>query len=743
MGFRPFIYRLAVSRGLFGYVRNQSDATVEIILEGDENRIKQFINDLQDRKPPHARIYDIQTRYTQERKEFTDFTIIKSTQKTEHSGSIIPPDIAICKECQKELKTPTDQRYQYFFITCTNCGPRYTIMESLPYDRPNTTMRDFEMCLFCKAEYENPMNRRFHAQTVACPKCGPKAYLTTNEGNRIEERDPIRQAGRLLEEGNIIAVKGNGGFHVATATMNSAPIEKLRRIKHRSQKPFAIMARDLETTKTFTEISAQEETALTSYICPIVLLNKSENYFLSDQIAPKLHNVGVMLPYTGLHIMLFDKAKEPAFVMTSANPPNEPIVKDNEEALKKLANTVDYFLLHNRDIAHRCDDSVIRMHDQRPTIIRRSRGYAPEPIRLKKVLQTCVLGVGADQNVTACILMDDKAFISQHIGDVENVETLNFLKNTITHLIQLTNSKIERIACDLHPKFSTTTLAGTLGAELECPVTRVQHHHAHIAALMAEHDENEMIGIACDGFGYGTDGKAWGGEILQCNSRGFKRLAHLQEQPMLGGDLATRYPIRMAAGMLHQSTDVEDWLLTNSSKFPHGKAEAELILEQLNKSSVQTKTTSCGRVLDVIAFILGVCDERTYEGEPAIKLESVAMKGKDVLRLVPRFEGNTLNTTWLVKEIFEQRNNYSPADLAYSAQLYLAHGLAQLAIEKAKQSGIKSVGLSGGVAYNQQITSAIRKITEKNRLSFLVHEKLPAGDGCISLGQAYVVCMEK
>lgn len=743
VGFRPFIYRLAVSHGLVGYVRNQGDATVEIIVEGDENHVKRFVTDLQKKKPPLARIYDIQTRFAQERKEFTDFTIIKSTHRTEHSGSIIPPDIAICEECQKELKNPTNQRYEYFFITCTNCGPRYTIIESLPYDRANTTMHDFEMCPFCKSEYENPLNRRFHAQTVACPECGPKAYLTTNEGEHIEEKDPIRQAGKLLEEGNIIAVKGNGGFHVATATTNSAPIEKLRRIKHRSQKPFAIMARNLQTVKTFAEISAQEEMALTSYIHPIVLLKKSEKYSLSDQIAPKLHNVGVMLPYTGLHTMLFDKVEEPAFVMTSANPPNEPIIKDDEEALKKLENTVDFFLLHNRNIAHRCDDSVIRMHHLRPTMIRRSRGYAPEPIRLKKALQNCVLGVGAEQNVTTCILTGDKAFMSQHIGDVENVETLEFLKNTINHLIQLTNSKIERIACDLHPRFSTTALAETLGTELNCPVVRVQHHHAHIAALMAEHDENEMIGIACDGFGYGTDGKAWGGEILHLNSQGFKRLAHLQEQPMLGGDLATKYPIRMAAGILYKNAEVEDWLLTNSATLPHGKAEAEIILEQLRKDKVQTVTTSCGRVLDAIAFVLGLCNERTYEGEPAMKLESAAIEGKDVLKLEPRFEGNTLNTTWLVKEVFEQKNNHFTADLAHSAQSYLAHGLAQLAIQEAKQRGIRSVGFSGGVAYNQQITLTIRKIIEKNQLNFLVHEKLPAGDGCISLGQTYAVSMEK
>jgi hydrogenase maturation protein HypF len=732
-----------MSHGLVGYVRNRGDATVEITVEGAQNHVKKFVINLQDKRPPLARIFDIQTRYTQNKEKFTSFTIIRSTEKIEHSGSIIPPDVAICEECERELKNSANPRYGYFFITCTNCGPRYTIIEHLPYDRANTTMHNFEMCTFCKTEYENPLNRRFHAQTVACPECGPKAYLTTKEGKRIDEKDPIRQAGKLLEEGNIIAVKGNGGFHVATATTNSMPIERLRKIKHRSQKPFAIMAHSLDTVRTFAEVSKQEEITLTSYIHPIVLLNKSANYFLSDQIAPKLHKIGVMLPYTGLHIMLFDQVEEPAFVMTSANPANEPIVKDNEDALERLEDTVDYFLFHDREIAHRCDDSVIRLHGLRTTMIRRSRGYAPEPILLKKALKTCTLGVGAEQNVTACILLGDKAFISQHIGDVENIETFEFLRKTIDHLIQLTNSKIELIACDLHPKFSTTMLAQTLGTRLNCPVVRVQHHHAHIAALMAEHGINEMIGIACDGFGYGTDGQAWGGEILHCGTWGFKRLAHLQEQPMLGGDLATRYPIRMAAGILHKVTNVEDWLFANSTSLPHGRAEAELILEQLRKGDVKTTTTSCGRILDAVAAILALCNERTYEGEPAMKLESEAIRGKDVLELDPRFEDNTLNTACLINEVFEQRNKFSANDLACSAQSYLARGLAQMAVREAKHLGTRNIGLSGGVAYNQQMTSTIRKVIEEKKLNFLVHEKLPAGDGCLSLGQAYAACTQK
>jgi hydrogenase maturation protein HypF len=742
VGFRPFVYRTAVKQGLVGFVRNRGDATVEITVEGEQTKIKQFIHDLKEKKPPLARIYDIKIRYIENQKRFGKFAIVKSTEKAELSGSVIPPDVAICEECMKELKNPADRRYEYFFITCTDCGPRYTIIERLPYDRINTTMHEFEMCDFCRREYENPLNRRFHAQTVACPRCGPKTYLTTNNGIPLDEKDPIMKAGKLLEEGYIVAVKGNGGFHVATATTNSTPIERLRKVKHRSQKPFAIMARDVETIKTFAEVGADEEKMLTSYVRPIVLLKKSDDYYLSEDTSPKLHTVGVMLPYTGLHIMLFDRVREPAFVMTSANPPNEPIVTDNKEALEKLGSSVDYFLFYNRTIAHRCDDSVVRLHGPRLTLIRRSRGYAPEPIQLGKPMKHCVLGVGAEQNVTACVLLGDKAFISQHVGDVENVETLDFLKNTIRHLISLTNSKIEAVACDVHPKFSTTSLAQELAKEFKCTVVQVQHHHAHIAALMGEYNADSMIGIACDGFGYGVDGKAWGGEILYCDPSGFKRLGHLQEQPMLGGDLATYYPVRMAAGILNQTTSIKDWLLANSANLPHGRKEAEIILGQLESKESALKTTSCGRVLDAVSAILGVCGERTYEGEPAMKLESAAINGKDVLKLEPRLEGDVLNTTYLVGEVFERRNSFSITDLAYSAESYLARGLAQLAIEQAERLGIKCVGFSGGVAYNEHITSTIRKMVEKNGLDFIVHEKLPAGDGCISFGQVVATALQ-
>jgi hydrogenase maturation protein HypF len=742
VGFRPFIYRIATANNLTGYVRNRGDATVKIVIEGTQDKISEFLKDLKNKKPSISQIQRINVTYKDDKKEFSNFKIIHSSKVKELKGSVIPPDIAICDECVKELRSPEDPRLDHFFITCTNCGPRYTTILQLPYDRKNTTMQNFKMCSFCQSEYKNPTNRRFHAQTVACPNCGPKAILTTNQGKPIDDNDPIRKAGRLIEEGNILAIKGYGGFHVATAAKKDSPIRRLRTAKHRVQKPFAIMARDMETIHTFANVSLEEEKMLSSPQRPIILLDKSRDYYLSELITPGLHNIGVMLPYTGMHMMLFDRVKEPAFVMTSANPPNEPIVMSNIEAYRKLGSTVDYFLIHTRDIAQRCDDSVIRFHNKQPSFIRRSRGYAPAPIHLKQPSNKCVLAVGAEENVTACIIVDDKAFISQYIGDVENLETLFFLEETIHHLQKLTNVKIEIVACDLHPKFATSTLAMELAESFGTPLKAVQHHHAHIMSLMGEYGLDEMIGIACDGYGYGLDGKAWGGETLLCVGDEFKRVGHLEEQPLVGGDQASRYPVRMGAGMLRNVEGVEDWLMSKKDSLPHGKEEVDTILNQLEKGRLFKTTTSCGRVLDGISAILDVCKKRTYQGEPAMKLESIARGGKNLLKLVPEIHGQILDTSKLAEAIFDTKDKLSEADLAYSAQSYLAEGLAQLAITAAMEDDVKSIGFSGGVGYNKHIITKIKMKIENEGFRFYAHQKLPAGDGGISFGQAFKVALE-
>jgi hydrogenase maturation protein HypF len=736
VGFRPFIYRTAVKHNLVGYVRNRGDAIVEIVVEGKKNNIKKFLKVIQSEKPILAQIQKIIISKKVD-KGFKDFRIIQSSGKTKIPGSIIPSDVSICDKCLKELRNPNNRRFNYFFTTCTDCGPRYTVINKLPYDRINTTIQEFKMCKICNKEYNDPLDRRFHAQTIACSECGPKIFLTNRTGEMIESKDPIREAGQLIEEGKIVAIKGNGGFHIATSTTKAQPIFRLRIVKHRKQKPFAIMAPNLETVRSFAEVKDWEARALTSHRKPIVLLKKNQEYNLSELVSPRLNNIGVMLPYTGTHTMLFDDVKEPAFVMTSANPPNEPIVIENEKAIKKLGLTVDFFLFHNRKIAQRCDDSVIRFHKKDSCLIRRSRGFSPEPIIIKKSSNHNVLALGSEQNVTACLLSKNKAFISQHIGDVENLDNLRFLEDTINHLLKVTNCKIETVASDLHPKFNTTKLAKKIGKEHNCPVIQVQHHHAHAAALMAEWNIGKIVAIICDGYGYGSDGSAWGGEILYCNKEGFKRVAHLESQPMVGGDLATYYPLRMNAGILNGEVDLAKWLLPLSEKFPYGKKEVEIIIKQLEEGSV-ISTTSCGRVLDAVSAMLGICYERTYEGEPAIKLESKASKGKDILNLNPKFKGNILETTYIVKEIFHEKDRKSIQDLAFSLQSYLGNGLAKLAIKEAKRAKVNHIGFSGGVAYNQHITSIIRKYIENSGFKFLVHNKIPAGDGGTSFGQSIV-----
>jgi len=740
VGFRPFVYRTAIKIGLSGYVRNLSDAGVEILLEGADDEIAIFLRDMQELKPLQAQIHEVTKTLLTGKNQYSQFSIIKSSEEMKHSGSVVPPDTAICNDCLHELRDPNDPRFDYFFITCVNCGPRFTIIERLPYDRKNTTMSEFPLCGFCRKEYIDPLNRRFHAQTVACPSCGPTAYLTTRDGEAVDTTDPVREAGRLLSEGSIVAVRGYGGFHIAVSALKERPLGFLRKSKRRKAKPFALMARSLEAIETFAEVHPKEKELLTSAARPIVLLNKNSNYNLSDQVAPDLYNVGVMLPYSGLHYMLFDRVGDAAFVMTSANPPNQPIVKDNEEALHILGGTVDYFLFHNRQIAQRCDDTVIRVHGERNAFVRRSRGYAPAPIMLKRKAKQCVVGFGGELNNTSCLLYEDKAFLSQHVGDVENIETRSFLKHTTEHLLRLTNTKADKVACDLHPKFTTTNLARELSERNDWQLVQVQHHHAHVAALMAEHDVDEIVGIACDGYGYGTDGSAWGGEVLSCtwDSNSFNRLGHLEPQPLLGGDAATNYPLRVAAGILNKKLDVTEWVIQNSRNLPHGKTEAELIVRQLKKPQGIPETTSLGRVLDAVAATIGVCHERTYEGEAAMKLESVAVNGKDALGLSPFIYGSVLDTTELLMSVYENKDRFSKADLAYSVHAYLAKGLAALAVDEAVNYGVGNVGFTGGSAVNSLLSRFMRDAVEASGLRFLVHESIPSGDGGLSLGQAVV-----
>ena len=741
VGFRPFVYRTAKQYGLNGFVRNRADAIVEIQVEGDKTRIENFVVSLKNTHPPLAKLDSFHVEYVESVNEFSDFTILDSSVERTQSGSVIPPDIAICEDCLQELHSADNRRRHYFFITCTNCGPRFTTITAVPYDRPNTTMRQFPMCADCRLEYTNPLDRRFHAQTIACQTCGPKVGLLDDHGNAIETGDAILLASKLLAEGRILAIKGNGGFHLSASAIKDEPVQRLRRNKERRRKPFAIMAQDLAAVSEFAEINDHEQEILQSYIRPIVLLRKRNPFSLSTQISPELNTVGVMLPYSGLHCLIFGNTTLSALVMTSANAPSQPIITDNNDAVSKLAETVDYFLVHDRDIAQRADDSVVRFLDRTPVLIRRSRGYAPAPILLPNPIRTRAIGFGAELNVASCMILGDHAFLTQHIGDIETIETSRFLEDAVEHLSRLIGFTPEVIACDLHPKFTTTKIASALSERLGVPLRRIQHHHAHVGSLMAEHGVNEIVGIVCDGFGLGSDGSAWGGEILNCYEREFKRAAHLEQQPMVGGDLATRFPARMVAGILRKEPAIVEWLEAHASQFPHGSDEVQTILHQL-KNGEYIWTSSCGRVLDAVAAILCLSFERSYEGEPAMRLEATAYGGRDRLELDPQLDLPTIGTTKLVQSIYDSIACYSAADLAYSAESYLAHSLANAAIRIAEESGVKTIGFSGGVALNEHIATSIRKFISRAGFNFVSNISVPPGDGGISLGQAYLASFD-
>ena len=749
IGFRPFIYRIANKNSLKGYVTNLKDAGVEIVVEGKETEIEIFLKEIRNKAPVFALIEKIEVKKEKfSKKQFKEFKIIKSKRETTgYKESIVPPDISICDDCLRELRDSKDRRYNYFFITCTNCGPRYTIIEDLPYDRERTSMSDFPMCDSCKKEYTNPLNRRFHAQTVACHNCGPKAFLIEMGSKKqlhLDSIEAIREASKLLANGKIVAIKGNGGFHIACSASNDKAILRIRKTLGRIQQPFAIMVRDINTARKIAYISKKEEEVLKSYVRPILVVNKREktDNIISKYVAPSLHNVGIMLPYTGLHYMLFDE--NDVLIMTSANMPGEPMIIDNKEAVEKLTNKVDYILAHDRRIVQRCDDSVLRIVAGKTALIRRSRGFVPLPIKISLRNNKKILGFGGEINTSICILSRDRAYLSQYIGDTTKYETLRFLLNTVEHIKKLTNiEKFDVLACDLHPDFDTTHAAEEKSRVEEVPLYKVQHHFAHALALMQENDLEEMIAITCDGLGYGDDGTLWGGEILYCTTRDeicYKRVAHLMEQPMVGGDLATKYPLRMVAGILFDEPGLHDFLLQKSKFFPHGKDEIELIFSQLMKKKYAI-TSSCGRVLDAISALLGICYERTYEGEPAMKLEAFAASGKDVLKLKPQVKDNTIDTRYLLSEIFYHLEKEKIKNLAASAQAYIAKGIAEMAIEKAMEENVKHIGFTGGCAYNEHIAKTIEEKVEKAGFRFYLHKNVPAGDGGISFGQTIAAAL--
>ncbi|MEQ9714648.1 MAG: carbamoyltransferase HypF [Candidatus Asgardarchaeum sp.] len=754
IGFRPFVYRIAVKYGLVGYVLNLGDAGVKIIVEGQKSRILKFIDSLKNDKPPLAYYSELVINWEEYTGEFDKFEVKPSDKSLKSKGvSYIPPDIALCDKCKHELFDPNDRRYMYPFIVCSHCGPRFTVIEELPYDRERTSMRDFPMCEECYSEYTNPLDRRYHAEPICCPKCGPRMILYEKNGEIIDVKDPIREAAKLIEEGYIVAIKGIGGTHLATKTTDDDPIILLRKRRRRPQRPFAIMAKNIETIRSFAVLDKVEEELLLSYRRPIVILKKKIPFPLSEHLAPGLDTIGVMLPYSGIHEILMHYTKDPALVMTSGNYPGEPMAITNEEAFKQLKNIADYFLLHNRRIVNRNDDSVVKIIDGKTVFLRKSRGYVPEPIEIPffRNDDTTILALGPELNVTFTILKGKHAYISQHIGDVENLEMINFLENAIDNFKKVIVAReIHAVVSDAHPVFYTTRLAEKISNELSIPHYTIQHHHAHVVSLLGEYGispEEEVVAISADGFGLGDDGNAWGGEIFIASYTQYKRVGHLKYVPMPGGDLATKYPIRMVAGLLSEILsydELREILSLYKSSFKYGEKEIDIVIKQIRNRINTPMTSSLGRFLDAVSTTLGICDLRTYEGEPAIKLEAAGCTGKiknDILNnleiIVNSNDGIILDTPQLLYEVLELKNNGENIhDIAATLQHVIGEKIGEIAIQIARENDIRRVLFTGGVAYNSIITRAIRKIVTKNNLTFITHQKVPPGDGGISFGQA-------
>ena len=749
VGFRPTVYRLARALDLRGYVRNLGNI-VEIVLEGNESNIKQFVKDLQAKKPPISKISSLELEWIENDQRCSEFTILESSSNFSGS-SVIPPDVATCPACLEEINTNSHLRYAYPFTACTDCGPRFTVIDSIPYDRERTSMSEFPLCTACEAEYTNPEDRRYHAEATCCPECGPEVFLY--ECCRFDVENPIKESSKLLDEGNILAIKGIGGTHLVCKVTEEYPVLEMRKRLGRFNQPFACMSPDIETVKTFANVSPLEEKVLQSRRRPIVVLKKSDDYNFASPVAPNLHNIGIMLPYSGLQHLLFQYTSEPAYIMTSANMPGEPMLTRNRDIIKKLDGIADYFLLHDRKIINRCDDSVVRFRGDEMAFIRRSRGYVPEPYDLSHISKDLnVLALGPEIDVTFSLLKEGKCYLSQHIGDTSKFATYQYLQEAIKYMMDITcTDEVDLVACDLHPQFFTTQLAHELAKKYTCPVLPVQHHHAHGVALGVDNGVEEMICIAADGVGYGEDGTAWGGEIMHINGADYERTASLMPQKMAGGDLCTKYPARMIVSMLqeyYETSELRKLLINNYlAYFPHAKTEIDMVMRQLERDVNVGITTSTGRVLDAISAALHICGERTYEGECAMKLESVAYQGQGKIHIpfkISKYDGrNVLETSLILKEVIDHVQNGEPSsEVAHAAQKAVAQGLAALAIKSADKKGLDVIGGTGGVFYNEAISLSIKKYVENQGYRFVQHKNSCAGDGSVSLGQAAIAAIK-
>ncbi|MGD9058408.1 MAG: carbamoyltransferase HypF [Desulfobacterales bacterium] len=734
VGFRPFVYNLALQYGLKGEVANTASG-VSILIEGSPEAIRAFETELTAKSPPLAHLVEI-SGHAESIKPFAEFRIVKSRGQAQ-MATLISPDVSICDDCRQELFDPKDRRYQYPFINCTNCGPRYTIIDDIPYDRPKTSMRHFKMCVACQAEYDDPTNRRFHAQPNACDQCGPHVSLHDHRRKPVTTDNPIEAAADCIRQGQIVAVKGLGGYHLVVDALNSEAVLRLRKRKLREEKPFAIMSADLESIREYARVRPEEETLLTSIQRPIVLLQKKNPNPISEAVAPGNKYWGVMLPYTPLHYLLFER-QFAALVMTSANLSEEPIAIDNDDAFERLADIADYFLIHNRDIYLRSDDSILKHTAGRRRYIRRSRGFVPIPIFLNQTVPA-ILACGAELKNTICLTKGDKAFISQHIGDLENMATLDFFKLTVAHLARILEIQPELIACDMHPDYLSTRFAKE---QAQTGIIEVQHHHAHIVSCMAEHKlDGAVIGLAFDGTGYGTDGTIWGGEVLVAEAKQFERVAHLAEVPMPGSSAAIKEPWRMALSYLRATfgENLPELDLPLLKQIEPQKIN--IIVQMMEKGVNCPQTSSLGRLFDAVAAIIGIRQRVNFEGQAAMELEMLAQDSSEAIydiQWTSQAPIKILPQPIIRGVVQDIQNGMSPADISIKFHQTLIVLFGEICGTVRRDHDLNRVVLSGGCFQNSLLLKGLIGQLEAHHFEVYAHQQVPANDGGIALGQAMV-----
>ena len=739
VGFRPFIYRLASEQGLTGYVANTA-AGVTIEVDGTDRQIDHFIETIANQKPPLATIaaLTVDKNANTGNQTATSFDIRQSLSSGDKIGPITP-DSDVCRNCLAELFDPADRRCNYPFINCTDCGPRYTLIEKTPYDRPLTAMQHFPMCEDCRAEYRDPGDRRFHAQATCCPVCGPSVRLTDNLGNHIKGSGPLEIAADLLAEGNIVAIKGLGGFHLAVNAQDTEAIARLRHRKGRPDKPLAVMAANLKKIKEFAMFDDHAEKVLTGSRKPIVLLDKESPFRLAENVAPANRFIGVMLPYTPIHHLLFHYHDFDALVMTSGNLSGSPIVKDNDEAFAKLANIADYFLLHDRMIVTQTDDSVVRLAGQEVSIYRRARSFVPTAISLKQNVGR-TLSLGAIIKNTVCLTNGREAFVCQHIGDLDNLDTQQHQQAIIRHFRSLLLIEPELLVHDLHPDYPGSRFARS---QTELPTVGVQHHHAHAVSCMAEHGlAGPVIALTLDGNGYGPDNTVWGGEMLLADYDSFERFAHLTTVPMPGSDAAIREPWRMAVSHLYNTYGSGYSGL--GLQLLHDKADQVPVIEQMITGKINSPlTSSCGRLFDAVAALLGLRYAVSFEGQAATELEMLLDQTAGEDSCYPFEITHKENEPWqmltapLIRAVVEDILADTPAELV-SRRFHntLTALFTRMCRNMRDAVNINQVVLSGGVFQNLNLQQQLKRNLEKLSFEVYVHQQVPANDGGLALGQA-------